>query len=100
MVTKNQIIKRNSRSLETLNAKLSLLNRIASLGLPEDIIEQEQAALQAMSTEDFQAVIRDNLNVDEMIWVVVGDGASQRDGVKEFAAGAFFELDRRGVVIN
>jgi zinc protease len=45
IVTKNQVIKRNSRAFETLQAKGSLLNRIARQNLPHDIVEREQAML-------------------------------------------------------
>jgi zinc protease len=95
-VTKNQIIKRNSRAFETLQAKASLLNRIARQNLPHDIVEREQAMLSSMTTADFHRVIEENLKEAEMVWVVVGDGETQRDALAGFGYGEPVELDRQG----
>ena len=95
-VTKNQIIKRNSRAFETLGAKAGLLNRIARQNLPHDIVEREQAMLSEMTTTDFQRVIGEYLNEEEMIWVVVGDGETQRENLSGFGYGDPVELDRQG----
>jgi zinc protease len=95
-VTKNQVIKRNARAFETLGAKLGLLDRIALRDLPHDIVEQEMAVLQAMDTADFQDVITGSLDESQMIWVIVGDGASQLERLKDFGYGEPIELDRRG----
>jgi zinc protease len=94
-VTKNQLIKRNSRAFETLQAKASLLNRIARQNLPHDIVEREQAMLSDMSTADFHRVINQYLQEQDMIWVVVGDGETQRQALAEFGYGEAVELDRQ-----
>ena len=99
-VTKNQLIKRNSRAFETLDAKAGLLNRIARQDLPHDIVEREQAMLEAMTTADFQQLISDYLNEAEMIWIVVGDGATQRNRIAEFGYGEPVDLDRQGRPAN
>ena len=54
------------------------------------------AMLEAMSTADFHRVIRTYLDEQQMIWVVVGDGATQRDRLVDFGYGPPVELDRRG----
>ncbi len=95
-VTRNQVIKRNARAFETLTAKMNLLKRIAQLGQPHDIVERQMAVLQGMSTADFQEVITDYLDESQMIWVVVGDGATQRERLQEFGYGKPVELDRQG----
>lgn len=94
-VTRNQIIKRNSRAFETMQAKASLLNRIARENLPHDIVEREQAILSEMTTADFHRVINQYLKEDEMVWVVVGDGATQRKAISAFGYGEPVELDRQ-----
>ncbi len=95
-VTKNQVIKRNARAYETPAAKIRLLDRIALQGLPHNIVEKETAVLQSMSTEDFREVITEHLDESEMIWVIVGDGATQRERIKDFGYGEPVELDRQG----
>jgi zinc protease len=99
-ITKNQVIKRNSRAFETLDAKAGLLNRIARQNLPHDIVEREQALLEAMNTADFQELISKYLDEEEMIWIVVGDGVTQRDRIAEFGYGNPVELDRQGRPIS
>ena len=99
-VTKNQIIKRNARAFETLQAKAALLNRIARQNLPHDIVEREQAMLSQMTTADFHRVIGDYLNEQEMIWIVVGDGETQRAGLGGFGYGEPAELNRQGGLIE
>ncbi len=98
-VTRNLIMKRNARAFETPSAKLGLLNRIAQHGLPHDIVEREAELLESMSTEDFRKVITQYLDASQMVWVVVGDGATQRDRLVEFGYGAPVELDKLGVPI-
>ena len=94
-VTRNQVIKRNSRRFETLQAKAALLNRIARQNLPHDIIGREQAMLSQMSTADFHRVIDQYLNEEEMVWIVVGDGETQRKALSDFGYGEPVELDRQ-----
>lgn len=94
-VTKNQVIKRNSRAFETLQAKANLLNRIAIQNLPHDIVEREQAMLSQMTMSDFHRVIDQYLNEKEMIWIVVGDGETQRKALSDFGYGEPVELDRQ-----
>ena len=98
-VTRNQLIKRNARAYETLDAKLRLLNRIARHKLPLDIVEREQELLRAMTTEDFQRVIRDYMDESDMVWIVVGDGATQISPVAEFGHGEPLQLNRQGAPI-
>ncbi len=95
-VTKNQTIKRNARSLETLGAKRGLLSRIAQRGAPYNIVELETQVLQSMTTQDFRQAIDRNLNESEMIWVVVGDAETQLERLKEFGYGDVIMLDRQG----
>ena len=99
-VTKNQVIKRNSRAFETLGAKASLLSRIARQNLPHDIVEREQAMLSSMTTADFQRVIDENLKEEEMVWIVVGDGETQKKTLSDFGFGDPVEMDRQGKVVD
>ena len=67
--------------------------------LPYDVVERETAVLQAMNTEDFRRVINDLIDESEMIWVIVGDGETQRERLKEFGYGTPIELDKQGRVL-
>lgn len=98
--TRNQVIKRDARAMETLGAKLGLLDRIAKLNLPHDVIARDQEILLAMDTAAFRTVIRKYMAEPDMVWVVVGDGATQRKAVTEFAGQPPIELDRQGAPVK
>lgn len=98
-LTRNQIIKDTARSQESLGAKLGLIAEMAKYGLSDRLVEERQERLLAMSVEDFRQTAQEWFDPEEMIWVVVGDGETQRSAVQEFAAslpGEFIELDTDG----
>ena len=98
-LTRNQIIKDTARSQESLGAKLGLIAEMAKYGLSDRLVEERQERLLAMSVEDFRKTALEWFDPEEMIWVVVGDGETQRSAVQEFAAslpGEFIELDTEG----
>ncbi|HJN43178.1 MAG TPA: pitrilysin family protein [Vicinamibacterales bacterium] len=76
-VTKNQIIKGNTRAFESLNAKLGLLRRMSRYDLPPDFVERDQELLLGMTQDDFRDVITTHLDESRMIYVVVGDAETQ-----------------------
>ncbi len=98
-LTRNQIIKDTARSQESLNAKLSILAEMAKYDLSERLVEERQERLLETTTDDFRATAQEWFDPAEMVWIVVGDGATQRAIVEEFAAtlpGEFVELDTDG----
>ena len=95
-VTKNQIIKGHTRAFESLDAKLGLLRRMSRLGLPPDFLERDQETLLGMTLDDFRSVIRTHLDESRMIYVVVGDAATQLPRVAELGYGAPVRLDLYG----
>jgi len=92
-VTKNQIVKSNTRAFESLGAKLGLLRRMSRFGLPADFLERDQRTLLAMTLADFRAVIETHLHESDMIYVVVGDAATQLGRMAEFGYGPPILLD-------
>ena len=95
-VTKNQVAKGNTRAFESLGAKLGLLRRMSRLGLPSDFLERDQQTLLAMTHSDFREVIETHLNESDMIYVVVGDAATQLGRVAELGYGEPTMLDITG----
>ncbi|MCQ8184053.1 M16 family metallopeptidase [Parvularcula maris] len=86
-ITKQKIVKDNTRTYESLGAKLSMLRNISRYGESKRYLEEEQERLLAMSTEDFQRIASEYLEADEMVYVVVGDGATQSEAVSAFGGG-------------
>jgi zinc protease len=95
-VTKNQIIKSNTRAFESLADKLSMLRQMSLLGLPSDFVERNQEALLAMTRGDFRTLIETYLDESQMIYVVVGDAATQRERLSALGYGQPVLLDIHG----
>lgn len=82
-LTKNKIVKQNTRAYESLNAKLGILTNIDKFGKPKNYIDLEQQLLMEMTLEDFKNTIKTYIQEDKMVYVVVGDKATQFEEVKK-----------------
>lgn len=82
-LTKNKLLKASTRAYESLGAKLGILRNISKYGYSNDFIEQNQAELIAMTLEDYKTIINSYLQEPDMIYVIVGDKASQWGEVKK-----------------
>ncbi|ARV13289.1 peptidase M16 [Gilvibacter sp. SZ-19] len=98
-LTKNKVVKQNTRAFESFGAKLGILQSISKYGLSNDFVDKEQQLLMNMSLEDFKAVIGDYIQESEMIYVVVGDKATQFEEVKKLGLDVV-ELDIFGNPVN
>lgn len=94
-LTKNKLLKENTRAFESLGAKLGILRDISKFNKPSSFIKDKQEELLEMSLEDFKDVIEDYLEEEEMIYVVVGDKATQLEEVKKLGK-EVIELDIYG----
>ena len=82
-LTKNKVVKQNTRAYESLNAKLGILTHIDKFGKPKNFIDLEQQQLMEMTLKDFKDTIDKYMQEDKMIYVVVGDRATQLEEVKK-----------------
>lgn len=80
-LTKNKVVKQNTRAYESLNAKLGILTNIDKFNKPKNYVDLEQQELMSMTLEDFKSVIDQYIKEDKMIYVVVGDKATQFEEV-------------------
>ncbi|MGY0392504.1 M16 family metallopeptidase [Bizionia sp. KMM 8389] len=94
-LTKNKLLKANTRAFESLGAKLNILKNISKYGYSADYIEKKQSELIAMTLADYKQVINTYLDESEMIYVIVGDKATQWDAVKKLGK-EVVELDIYG----
>ena len=95
-MTKNQIIKSNTRSFESLWAKLNILNTINRRKLSFNYIEESQQELLNMQLTDFHNIIDKYLSEKEMVYIVVGDAATQYDNLEKLSLGKPIKLDIYG----
>jgi zinc protease len=94
-LTRNKLLKENTISFESLDAKLGILKEMSKYNKPEDFIEEKQSELINMSREEFRGVIKKYINEEEMIYVVVGDRATQLEEIKKLGL-PVVELDIYG----
>jgi zinc protease len=74
-------------TFEQLGRKLSMLEDIGFYGLPDDYLQQREDLLRDLTMEEFQELARTLVDPDRMIYVVVGDAASQLGPLRELGFG-------------
>lgn len=94
-LTKNKILKGNTRAFESLGAQLEMLRNISKFELSKNYTEENQKELVAMTLADYKSIITTYLSENEMIYVVVGDKAKQFEEVKKLGK-KVIELDIYG----
>jgi zinc protease len=85
--TQSAILKANALRFETLGALLNMLKDISAYNLPVDYVKQEEATVRAMSPETIKQLAMKYINPDKMIYVVVGDAATQMKPLKSLGFG-------------
>ena len=84
-ITRQKLLKENTRAFESLGAKRGILRNISEYGKNKDYIEKEQQELLAMTTDDFRGIANKYLQESEMIYLIVGDKETQYSEVESFA---------------
>lgn len=75
--TKNALIKSNARRFETQTSLLSMLQEMSNYNLAPNYIENEEAIINNMTLEQHKQLANKYLDESKMIYVVVGDAATQ-----------------------
>ncbi len=82
--TKQSLLKAKAFSFETLDDLLNILNNIISYDLPFDYIKKEEEIIKHITLKEIKEIIKNNFNIEEMIYIIVGDldkiGLSQNSG--------------------
>lgn len=86
-VTKGFTIKSNARAFETLGAKLNMLSNIVDYNYADDYAKQREAIVKALSLDDIKNLANKYLHPDQMIYLVVGDAATQLDKLEQLGFG-------------
>ncbi|MFS4491847.1 M16 family metallopeptidase [Maribacter sp. 2308TA10-17] len=94
-LTKNKLLKADTRAFESLGAKLGMVRNISKYNRSSDYAEKYQEELVAMNLENYKNIIDTYLQEKEMIYVVVGDKATQFEEVKKLGM-PVIELDING----
>ncbi|MBF7073882.1 insulinase family protein [Glaciecola sp. MH2013] len=95
-VARNMTIKSNARRFETLNSLLRMLETISSFDKDKNYIEQEQNFVMNAKLVDMHNAIDSFLAEQEMIYLVVGDAATQLSRMESLGYGKPILLDTDG----
>ncbi|MDP5094020.1 MAG: insulinase family protein [Polaribacter sp.] len=85
--TKGFLIKSNARAFETAGAKLNMLSNISDYGWNADYVKDREKVVKNMTKERISTLANQYINPTKMIWLVVGDAATQLERMKELGFG-------------
>jgi zinc protease len=85
--TKGSLLKANARRFETIDDKLGILTTMTTYGLPVDYIRQEEDYLRGLTVEQVKETVQKYIDPMKMNYVVVGDAATQLNGLKKIGFG-------------
>lgn len=63
---------------------------------PATFVEDDQAEVQALTLDEVRETVAQYLDEDDMIYVIVGDKATQLEEVRRWGKGEVVELDKDG----
>ncbi len=75
--TKNALIKSNARRFETQGSLLGMLQEMSTYNLPANYIENEESIINNMTLEQHKKLANKYLDESKMLYLVVGDAATQ-----------------------
>ena len=85
--TRSFLIKSNARAFETAGAKLRMLDNMSEYGWKADYVKEREAIVRGMSQKKIKQLAEQYLKPGEMIWLVVGDAATQAGRLEELGYG-------------
>ncbi len=94
--TQTSMVKENARKFETLNNVLGILTTMSTYGLSQDYIDKEQQAVTTSTMDKVQATSEKYFDLDNFIYVIVGDKETQYDRLKVDGIGYPVLVDRYG----
>jgi zinc protease len=97
---KSTLIKGNALRFETLQSLNSMLYPIVSYNYPFDYIKKQQQFLSGLTADEHTKLAQKYLQPDKMIYLIVGDKATQFDKLKELGLGNPVLIDKDGKPVN
>lgn len=94
-VTRDALSRSRARAFETAAAKLDVLETIGDFGLPADYLTRESAVIQNLTVEQVRVLAERHVRTDAMIYVVVGDAATQEERLEALGYGVPVRVNDR-----
>lgn len=91
--TRSFLIKSSARAFETANAKLGMLQNMSDYGWSSNYVNERADIVRNMSQQRISQLAEQYANPNEMIWLVVGDAATQLERMKELGFGEAVKLN-------
>ncbi|QKX16244.1 pitrilysin family protein [Microbulbifer sp. YPW1] len=85
--SRSYLVRANTRAFETAGAKLGLLENMSKYDWPADYVREREATAKAMTIPEVQKIAEEYMQLDSMIWLVVGDRATQLERLKKLGLG-------------
>lgn len=98
--TKDALIKSNALRFETIGALRGMLAQIARYNLPYDFIKNQEKQISDMTVDEHKILAQKYIHPDKMIYLIVGDKATQMENLKNLGFGDPILLDKEGNVIS
>jgi zinc protease len=86
-ITKSYMIKSSARAFESQGAKLRMLSNIEEDQLPVDYALRRQEVVKNLSLEDIKNLAQEYIHPEQMIYLIVGDKATQFDKLEKLGFG-------------
>jgi zinc protease len=98
--TKDALIKSNALRFETIGALRGMLAQIARYNLSYDFIKVQEKQISDMTIDEHKTLAQKYIHPDKMIYLIVGDKATQMGNLKNLGFGEPILLDKDGNVIS
>jgi zinc protease len=86
-ITKGFTLKSGARAFESLRAKLGMLSNISDNGFSEDYVKEREAIVKGLTIEEVKELASVYIRPDKMIYLIVGDAATQLDKLENLGFG-------------
>jgi zinc protease len=86
-ITKGYTIKSTARAFETLGAKLNMLSNISNYGYADDYAKAQENMVKALTVDDVKMLIEKYIKPNQMVYLIVGDAATQLDKLEALGFG-------------
>ena len=93
--TRGFLLRSNARAFETLGAKLGVVRAVSDYGFAPDYVLQQERTVRDMTIGRVQELAARHLD-GGMVWLVVGDAATQLGRLEALGLGTPVVLDRSG----
>jgi zinc protease len=93
--TKDALVKSNARNFETLGALLGILNNIATYNRPDDYIKLREEFVKNLTPEAHKELAQKYIDPDRMIYLVVGDAATQKKSLEKLGLGEVTLIEQK-----